>query len=106
MIALCTADGAEMSTCTCAVDRMEAQFPPADFELIVDIREADARGEEDPLAAVAAERGLSADEARDALENNPAIIRGSMMMGQSMMQCMGGMPNLPAGIPGLPGGGG
>ena len=103
---LCLADGADAETCSCAAGRMEAAFPAADFELIVEIREADARGEDDPLAAVAAERGLSADEAREALENNPAIIRGTMMMGQSLMQCMGGMPDLPAGIPGIPGGGG
>ncbi|MEO1039599.1 MAG: hypothetical protein AAFX09_08635 [Pseudomonadota bacterium] len=109
LIQICIEDGADTAMCTCAVDRMEAQFPPADFELIVDIREADARGEDDPLAAVAAERGLTAAEAEEALQNNPAIMRGAMAMGQSMMQCMGGMPampNMPGGIPGMPGGGG
>lgn len=105
MIALCTADGADARTCNCVVDRMEGALPPDDFELIVDIREAEARGADDPLAEVAAERGLTADEAEEALANNPAIIEGSMMMGQSMMQCMGGMPALPQGIPGMPRGG-
>lgn len=101
MRAICIAENEDEALCGCMVDKMESQFSPDDFELIVDIREAEYRGAEDAFAEVAAQRGLSREEAETALMNNPAIISGSMSMGASLMQCMGGMPNMPA-IPGIP----
>ena len=101
MQAICVAENEDESLCECMVNKMESQFGPDDFELIVDIREAEHRGAEDAFAEVAAQRGLSREEADTALMNNPAILAGSMSMGASLMQCMGGMPNMPT-MPGFP----
>ena len=101
MQAICVAENEDESLCECMVNKMESQFGPDDFELIVDIREAEHRGAEDAFAEVAAQRGLSREEADTALMNNPAILAGSMSMGASLMQCMGGMPNMPT-MPGVP----
>ncbi|MEO1660456.1 MAG: hypothetical protein AAFR51_05675 [Pseudomonadota bacterium] len=102
MLKVCIAENEDEALCDCMVTKMEAQFNPDDFELMVDIREAEYRGAEDAFAEVAAERGLSREEAEQALMNNPAIIGASMSMGASMMQCMVGMPQMPA-FPGMPG---
>ncbi|MEM1036731.1 MAG: hypothetical protein AAGI14_08230 [Pseudomonadota bacterium] len=101
MLKVCIAENEDEALCDCMVTKMEAQFNPDDFELMVDIREAEYRGAEDAFAEVAAERGLSVEEAEQALMNNPAIIGASMGMGAAMMQCMGGMPQMPA-FPGMP----
>ncbi|MEQ3746308.1 MAG: hypothetical protein ABNH53_08780 [Henriciella sp.] len=101
MRAICIAENEDEALCGCLVDKMESQFGPDDFELIVDIREAEHRGAEDAFAEVAAQRGLSREDAETALMNNPAIIAATMSMGASMMQCMGGMPTMPS-IPGIP----
>ena len=101
MRAICVAENEDEALCDCLVNKMESQFGPDDFELIVDIREAEHRGAEDAFAEVAAQRGLSREEAETALMNNPAIISATMSMGASMMQCMGGMPSMP-GFPGMP----
>ena len=102
MMTVCIAENEDEALCDCMVSKMEAQFNPDDFELMVDIREAEHRGAEDAFAEVAAERGLSREEAEQALMNNPAIIGASMSMGASMMQCMGGMPQMPT-FPAMPG---
>jgi hypothetical protein len=101
MMQICVADNADEALCGCMVDKMQAQFSEDDFELIVDIREADFNGADDALATVAEERGLTAEEAETALMNNPAIIGGAMAMGSTLMQCMGGMPTMPM-FPGMP----
>lgn len=101
MMEICVKENEDEALCSCTVGKMEAQFSPDDFELIVDIREAEFLGAEDPLADVAEQRGLNRAEAEEALANNPAIIGGMMSMGASMMQCMGGMPNM-SGLPGFP----
>ena len=101
MRTICIAENEDEALCDCLVNKMEAQFGPDDFELIVDIREAEHRGSEDAFADVAAQRGLSREEAETALMNNPTIIAATMSMGASMMQCMGGMPTMPA-FPGMP----
>lgn len=102
MMQICVAENEDESLCNCMINSMEAQFPPDDFELLVDIREAEFNGSDDPLATVAEQRGLSRDEAETAIMNNPAVIGGAMAMGASAMQCMGGMPNM-SNIPGMPG---
>ena len=101
MQAICVAENEDEALCDCLVNKMESQFGPDDFELIVDIREAEHHGAEDAFSEVAAQRGLSREEAETALMNNPAIISATMSMGASMMQCMGGMPSMPV-IPGMP----
>jgi|GEM_PF-2736466 len=101
MMEICVKENEDEALCSCTVGKMEAQFSPDDFELIVDIREAEFLGSEDALADVAEQRGLNRAEAEEALANNPAIIGGMMSMGASMMQCMGGMPNM-SGLPGMP----
>ncbi|GAB5454762.1 MAG: hypothetical protein Hens2KO_09910 [Henriciella sp.] len=101
MMKVCIAENEDEALCDCMVTKMEAQFNPDDFELMVDIREAEHRGSDDAFAEVAAERGLSREEGEQALMNNPAIIGASMSMGAAMMQCVGGIPNM-QGIPGMP----
>jgi len=101
MMAICIEDNEDEALCRCMVDNMESKFPPDDFELIVDIREAEFRGSEDAFATVAEDRGLTRQEAETALKNNPAIMGGTMAMAGSMMQCMGGMPSMPM-FPGMP----
>ncbi|NQY13893.1 MAG: hypothetical protein HRT81_08560 [Henriciella sp.] len=101
MMEICVNENEDEALCSCTVGKMEAQFSPDDFELIVDIREAEFLGSEDALADVAEQRGLNRAEAEEALANNPAIIGGMMSMGASMMQCMGGVPNM-SGLPGMP----
>jgi len=100
MMQICVAENEDEALCDCMIGKMQAQFSEDDFELIVDIREAEYNGAEDPFATVAEERGLSASEAETALQNNPAIIGGTMAMGASLMQCMGGMPAMPM-MPGM-----
>ena len=80
---------------------MEEIFSSDDFELFVDIREAEFNGADDAFAKVAEDRGLTRAEAETALQNNPAMIGGAMAMAGAAMQCMGGMPNM-SGIPGMP----
>lgn len=95
MMQICISEHEDEALCSCMIDGMQDQFSPDDFELIVDIREAEYRGADDPLATVAEQRGLSAEEAEEALASNPAIMAGAMAMASSAMQCMGGMPNIP-----------
>ncbi|MFN3211991.1 MAG: hypothetical protein ACE37M_02690 [Henriciella sp.] len=101
MLKVCIAENEDEALCDCMVTKMQSQFTPDDFELMVDIREAEHRGAEDAFAEVAEERGLTREEAEQALMNNPAIIGASMSMGAAMMQCVGGIPNM-QGIPGMP----
>lgn len=101
MMTICIAENEDRALCECAVGKMEESFSPDDFELFVDIREAEFNGAEDAFAKVAEDRGLSRAEAETALENNPALMGGAMAMASSAMQCMGGMPNM-SGIPGMP----
>jgi hypothetical protein len=95
MMAICIEENDDEALCNCMVENMESKFPPDDFELIVDIREAEFRGAEDALATVAEDRGLNRAEAEAALMNNPAVMGGTMAMAGSLMQCMGGVPAMP-----------
>jgi len=96
MMQICISENEDEALCECMVDGMEGQFSPDDFELIVDMREAEYQGAEDPLGVVASQRGLSASEAEEALANNPAIMAGTMAMASAAMQCIGGIPDMPA----------
>ena len=101
MLNICIAENEDRNLCECAVGKMEESFSSDDFELFVDIREAEFNGADDAFAKVAEDRGLTRAEAETALQNNPAMIGGAMAMAGAAMQCMGGMPNM-SGIPGMP----
>ena len=100
MTAICIEENENEALCQCMTGQLESKLSPDDFELIVDIREADAQGADDPLAKVAQDRGLSKTEAEDAIAMNRSLMGG--MMGMNMMACMGGMPSMPAFPGGMP----
>ena len=101
MLNICITENEDRNLCECAVGKMEESFSPDDFELFVDIREAEFNGANDAFAKVAEDRGLTRAGAETALQNNPSIMGGAMAMAGATMQCMGGMPNM-SGIPGMP----
>lgn len=100
MTAICIEEKENEALCQCMTGQLESKLSPDDFELIVDIREADAQGADDPLAKVAQDRGLSKAEAEEAMAMNQSLMGG--MMGMNMMACMGGMPSMPAFPGGMP----
>lgn len=100
MMNICVAENEDETMCKCMVSQMKSKVSEDDFELIVDIREAQFNGADDPLAVVAEDRGLTADEAEEAMAMNMSMMSG--MMSMNMMACMGGMPSMPS-IPGVPG---
>lgn len=95
MRTICMAENDDAPLCDCMTNKMDAELSAADFELIVDLREAEFNGADDPLSEVAASRGQSIS----ALEG--AISRGQGTMAINLMSCMGGMNGLPQ-FPGLP----
>lgn len=104
MTAICVQENDNEALCQCMTGQLEGKLSPDNFELIVDIREADAQGADDPLAKVAADRGLSKSEAEEAMAMNQSLMGGVMAM--DMMACMGGMPSMPSfptGMPNIPG---
>jgi len=90
MMQVCIAENEDEALCGCLTDQMEAKLSPADFELIVDLREAEYRGIEDPLAYIAGERGLTREQAEQALAMNQSMMGG--LMGMDMMACIGAVP--------------
>jgi hypothetical protein len=100
MTAICIEENENEALCQCMTGQLESKLSPDDFELIVDIREADAQGADDPLAKVAQDRGLSKAEAEEAMVMNRSLMGG--MMGMDLMACMGGMPSMPAFPGGMP----
>jgi hypothetical protein len=99
MTAICMKDNDDAAMCQCMTGQLESKLSADDFELIVDLREADAQGAHDPLAKVAKDRGLSKAEAEEAMAMNRSLMGG--MMGMDMMACMGGMGGFPPGMPDL-----
>lgn len=63
MMKTCMADVEDGSICNCLVDKMQSKLNDDDFELVVDIRDAESQGAEDPLEAVAEDRGLTREGA-------------------------------------------
>lgn len=108
MTAICVKENDNETMCQCMTGQLQDRLSPDDFELIVDIREADAQGAPDPLAKVAEDRGLTKAEAEEAMAMNQSMM--GAVMGMDMMACMGGMPSMPgfpngmpAGMPNIPG---
>lgn len=98
MMKICMAENEDEALCNCMVDQMQEKLSASDFELVVDLREAEYRGIEDPLAHVAKERGLTRGQAEQGLGANQALTGG--LMGMDVMSCLGGLPGGVA-IPGL-----
>lgn len=99
MIKICMSENDNRQLCECTTSKMKSKLSVTDFKLIVDIREADHQGADDPLAKVAADRGMTTKQAEQAMMTNQSLMGG--MMGMDLMSCMGGMPNL-SNIPGMP----
>lgn len=99
MMHICIADNEDESLCECTVSQLQSKLSEDDFELIVDVREAEFNGADDPLAVVAEDRGMTGAEAEEALAMNMAMISGVMSM--NMMSCFGAMPGMPN-VPGMP----
>jgi hypothetical protein len=82
----CAADDGNAGICGCIADRMLEKMGPLEFELMVDMQAARGRGE-DALASLARERGMTVDEAREALAMMSGRIAG-VMMSIDPMSCM------------------
>lgn len=96
---VCIAENDEEELCGCMVDQMQSKLSENDFELLVDLRVAEFQGADDPLAVVADDRGLTREEAEEALSANSGLISG--MMATNLMSCVGAVPGLQS-LPGLP----
>jgi hypothetical protein len=92
MIKVCLADVGDETICNCTTNKMRDKMTPDDFELIVDLREAEFQGASDPLAIVAKQRGLSAQQAQEAMLMNQSLMGSVMAM--DLMSCVGGMPDM------------
>ncbi|MEM1402239.1 MAG: hypothetical protein AAGG55_02805 [Pseudomonadota bacterium] len=91
MTAICIEENDDQTLCRCLTEKMAAGLSEDDFELVVDMREAEFRGAEDPLATVAEQRGLTKAQAEAALMANRGLMGGVMNM--DVMACMGGLPS-------------
>ncbi len=92
MMKICLADMEDETICNCVVDKMQGQLNQDDFELVVDLRDADFQGAEDPLEKVASDRGLSREQIDRALGGNKSLIGG--MMSMDVLSCVGNLPDL------------
>ena len=86
---ICESDGTPKAMCECTTNSMKSSMGADDFELIVDIREAEHLGYDDPMAKVAEDRGLTKDEAEQAMMMNKQLMGG--MMSMDLMSCMSDM---------------
>lgn len=74
----CAAENGQVGVCECVADELLEQLDPMELELMVDLRAADARGG-DAIAALAEERGMTVDEAEQALMMMTGRISAAMM---------------------------
>lgn len=74
----CAEDNQRPDICACIADKALESLSPQELELMADMRAAEARGE-DPIAAMAEERGLTEEEAREGLAATTGRISGAMM---------------------------
>ena len=94
MLAMCMEDNDDRAACDCLVGKMSESLEPDDFELLVDIRQAEFNGADDPFAVVAQQRGLSGPQAQMELLSSQSMLMG--VLGMNLMACMSGMPGMPA----------
>ena len=86
-IATCKIDVDYPGVCDCMADALERSLEPLVFDLVTDIRAVEAAGGEDAFETVANERGLTVQEAEDAL----SVYSGSLMSSMGpMMACAPG----------------
>jgi hypothetical protein len=74
----CAEDNQRPDICACIADKALETLSPQELELMVDMRAAESRGE-DPIGAMAEERGLTEEEAREGLAASTGRISGAMM---------------------------
>jgi hypothetical protein len=74
----CAADNDRPDICACIVDKALEKLSVHELELMADMRAAEARGE-DPVEAIAEERGLTDEEAKEGLAAMTGRIAGAMM---------------------------
>lgn len=74
----CAAENGQVGVCECVADELLEQLDPIELELMVDLRAADARGK-DAIAALAEERGMTVEEAEQALMMMTGRISMAMM---------------------------
>lgn len=74
----CAADNDRPDICGCIADKALERLSPHELELLVDMRAAEDRGEE-PVEAMAEERGLTEEEAKEGLAASTQQIAGAMM---------------------------
>lgn len=89
MMKICESDGTPKAMCECTTNSMKSSLGADDFELIVDIREAEHLGYDDPMKKVAEDRGLTKAEAEQAMAMNQQLMSG--MMNMNLMSCLGDM---------------
>ena len=66
-IAICERDMEFAGVCDCMAGSMETSLDPLLFELLVDIKAAEAAGDDNAFETIASERGLTVQEAEEAL---------------------------------------
>lgn len=74
----CAAENGQVGVCECVAHELLETLNPIELELMVDLQAADARGE-DAMAALAEERGMTVDEAEQALMMMTGRISMAMM---------------------------
>ena len=89
MMKICESDGTPKAMCECTTNSMKSSLGADDFELIVDIREAEHLGYDDPMKKVAEDRGLTKAEAEQAMAMNQQLMSG--MMNMNLISCLGDM---------------
>lgn len=74
----CAEDNQRPDICACIADKALETLSPQELELMADMRAAENRGE-DPIGAMAEERGLTEEEAKEGLAASAGRISGAMM---------------------------
>lgn len=74
----CAEDNQRPDICACIADKALETLSPQELELMADMRAAENRGE-DPVGAMAEERGLTEEEAKEGLAASTGRISGAMM---------------------------
>ncbi|MCM2563618.1 hypothetical protein M8744_15790 [Lutimaribacter sp. EGI FJ00013] len=74
----CAAKNGRVGVCTCVADALLENLSPLELELMVDLQDADARGD-DAMASLAEERGMTVEEAEKGLMMMSGRISAAMM---------------------------
>lgn len=74
----CAAENGQVGVCECVADALLESLAPMELALMVDLRAADERGD-DAMASLAEERGMTRDEAEQALMMMTGRISAAML---------------------------